>query len=643
MELTPQPTDGGSTGPRLSSQVEKTVAADDGLPTEYRNVLSLDRGAEVGRYVVLSQLGSGGMGVVYSAYDPELDRKIALKVLHPRRAASSRREAARARLIREAQALAQIAHPNVITVHDVGTFHGSVFVAMEFIDGRTLTQWARKKKRSWKRVLDIVLPAGRGLAAAHAGGLVHRDFKPDNVMIGRDGRVVVLDFGLARQAAPDASSSLDAAPIDAIGSVDDDSDPTETLDDLSIRGTSSGDLGASLTRTGGVLGTPAYMAPEQHVGIGTDTRSDQFAFCITLYEALYGQRPFEGETQAALAVEVSEGNVRPPPADTDVPTWLHRVLLRGLEPDPEDRYPTMQALLTALAPAPDSGGGRRWTVPLGATAVVLLGAYALGRPGEGGADVCRGAERHLAGIWDRTQADAVEEAFRATHLPFAERVFEQVDTELDVYADAWTAMRQDACEATHLHGEQSPEMLDRRMLCLDRSLTQLEALVDQLEHADAETMERSVAALSSLPPLARCADVATLMRDEPLLAAGQAGGYRRLREAVRRRPGQARDRAQRRGTGGRRRRARSRPRHRARRVDRPRPAAQRRGPARGRQTHRRRVESLRGLGRGGPCRQSPSASRGGHRNDLFVGCDQGTLPRGPGLGQARPGRRGTGG
>jgi tetratricopeptide (TPR) repeat protein/tRNA A-37 threonylcarbamoyl transferase component Bud32 len=477
------------------------------------HAVQFERGAEVGRYVVLSQLGSGGMGIVYSAYDPELDRKIALKVLHPSRASGARREAARARLLREAQALARVSHPNVITVHDVGTIHGSVFVAMEFIDGRTLTKWTNKKPRTWNRVLDVMIEAGQGLAAAHQRGLVHRDFKPDNVMLGRDGRIVVLDFGLAREAGAEVSSEP-TPDFDDFESRDEDSNIDETLDDATLKATAvASSLSLSLTRTGGVLGTPAYMAPEQHVGLTADARGDQFSFCVTLYEALYLRRPFKGNSRATLAVEVTEGNVLPAPSDTDVPGWVHRVLLRGLEANPDERFESMDALLTELGQSHDERSfGRRRGLLLGAAGLLVAsaGLYVVTQNDES-QQVCRGADRHLAGVWDAARQTKVGEAFAATKLPFAERVLDQVSPQLDAYVRSWTQQRTEACEATRVHGEQSQTMLDRRMLCLDQSLTQFDALVEQLAVADSETVEHASAAVNSLPPVDRCADIETLM------------------------------------------------------------------------------------------------------------------------------------
>src|SRR5579859_4290786 len=277
----------------------------------------LERDAHVGRYVVVDVLGAGAMGRVYLAYDPELDRKVALKLLHAR-VADPRLEA---RLRREAKAMARASHAEVITVYDAGRHGSQLFIAMELVEGGTLRQWVTASHRAWREVLAVYLRAGRGLAQAHAAGLVHRDFKPDNVLIGRDGRVRVTDFGLARAVH---ASEDEAPPAPAAG--------TEAVE-------------ASLTRTGALLGTPAYMAPEQLRGKPADARSDAYAFCVSLYEGLYGHRPFEGATLGEQLAAKEKERVRAAPAGARVPPRLRRVLLAGLRARPADRPASMAELL----------------------------------------------------------------------------------------------------------------------------------------------------------------------------------------------------------------------------------------------------------------------------------------------------------
>jgi serine/threonine protein kinase len=276
-------------------------------------------GDRVGRYLVLSALGAGGMGVVFAAWDPHLGRKIALKLLRSSFASSSKD--ARTRLRREAQAIAQLSHPNVVSIYDVGTTDdGALYIAMEFVEGDTLTSWLRSYPRTWREIVDVFRQAARGLLAAHSVGLLHRDFKPDNVLVGGDGRVRVTDFGLARSVlVPDEAAQ--AQPVMSA-------------------------LDVALTATGTVLGTPRYMPPEQLTGPDLDARSDQFSFCVALYEALYGRHPLPGGTSVAM---LDHGDrAAAPPAGSKVPPALGRAVLRGLERERARRFSSMGALIDAL-------------------------------------------------------------------------------------------------------------------------------------------------------------------------------------------------------------------------------------------------------------------------------------------------------
>lgn len=446
-------------------------------------------GTQVGRYVVLDVVGTGGMGVVYAAYDPELDRKVALKLLRQDRTGGPDR----LRLLREAQAIARLSHPNVIQVYDAGTFGDQVFVAMELVEGRTLRRWLEEAPRSWREVAALFLVAGRGLAAAHAAGLVHRDFKPDNVLLGEDGRVRVVDFGLARPVARE-----DELPA-----------PASVAVDLSLGG--AGALTAPLTQEGAALGTPAYMAPEQLRGEAAGARSDQFSFCATLYEALYGERPFAGASVGELAGSYARGEVREAPAGSRVPAWLRQAVLRGLSVDPEDRYLSMEELLGELGRDPAVLRRRR----LAAVAALALTLAALGTWGWSRAQLCRGAEGRLAGVWDAERKQAVQAAFLATGAPYAAAAAASVERSVEAYTRGWAQMHRDACEATRLRGEQSEELLDRRMFCLDRRLGELAALLDLFARADPQVVQTAVEAAGTLPDLASCADLAALSERVP--------------------------------------------------------------------------------------------------------------------------------
>ena len=321
----------------LVAAMAQDVAADSNIQTVPHEKLSLSQvthlpkkvltvGDRVGRYLILSTLGTGGMGVVFSAYDPQLDRKVALKLL--RSGLQLATKDAQKRLRREAQAIAQLSHPNVVAVYDVGTTDdGDLYIAMEFVEGDTLTSWLRNYPRTWREIVDVFLQAGKGLVAAHGVGLLHRDFKPDHVLVGGDGRVRVTDFGLARSLLLlEEESGRGATPHLPMG------------------------VNASLTATGTVLGTPRYMAPEQLMGPDIDARADQFSFCVALFEALYGVHPLPGAT----SVSMLENNDKAlaPPEGSKIPVSVGRAVSRGLEKDRGKRWPTMAQLLAELVPLP---------------------------------------------------------------------------------------------------------------------------------------------------------------------------------------------------------------------------------------------------------------------------------------------------
>ncbi|MCB9703819.1 MAG: serine/threonine protein kinase [Myxococcales bacterium] len=294
--------------------------------------------ARIGRFQILHEIGAGGMGVVYAAYDETLDRRVAIKLLIGTDALTSK---AGQRLRREAQAMARISHPNVVQIYDVGEHRGQIYVAMEYIEGTELSRWLADEALSWAEIIDVFIQAGRGLQAAHEAGVVHRDFKPDNVMIRRrnaqsargEVRAKVLDFGLAAVAHPDGSAPAPDEP----------DEPDEPDVDAPL---------TRLTATGALMGTPRYMSPEQFLGADSDPRSDQFSFAVALYEALFGERPFAGESFSELREAVLGGSMRPPPRASDVPGWARETLLRALALDPNERWASMDELLTVLAEHP---------------------------------------------------------------------------------------------------------------------------------------------------------------------------------------------------------------------------------------------------------------------------------------------------
>ncbi|PCC72072.1 Tetratricopeptide repeat-containing protein [Nannocystis exedens] len=654
----------------------------------------------LGRYVLLEELGRGGMGAVFGAYDPELDRKIAVKVL----AGDGGDPTRQARLLREAQALARLAHPNVVAVHDVGLIDGQVYVAMEYVQGESLRAWLGRG-RSLRELLDMFIQAGRGLAAAHAVGLIHRDFKPDNVVVGRDGRARVLDFGLAALAGtaadagaparPDAavrgsgseavtmlaargpvggaatwgdaatllasrgaeseaatvpasrgsgsdaalmlaargSSGGDAATVMASresvnaaatmlasrgaesdaatmpasrgsvgdaatvlaargGSVGDAATAMASRGSvgdaatvLAARGGSVGDaatvmasrgsvgdaatmlasrgpgsdaatmlagrgtvgdatvgppagpasgavvtrgpgpvgdvttarshvpkaslLASRLTAAGALMGTLAYMSPEQYAGAELDAATDQFSFCVALYEAVCGQRPFAGESPAEYALAVTAGAVRPPPRGAEVPRWLLRALQRGLAVDRRARFPDMPALLAELTR--DRGRVRRGLGSAGAAVVVAAGVFAATRVTPPAAEApCSGAAAEVAAVWDDDRRAAVERAFAATGLAYAAETLARVGPRLDALAGRWAAVHTATCQA-HQRGELSDALFDRQMMCLKGQLRGVAARVEVLARADAAAVERAAVLVDGLPPAEDCADPAKLL------------------------------------------------------------------------------------------------------------------------------------
>ncbi len=473
----------------------------------------LARGTAIGRYTVLEPLGSGGMGEVYAAYDPELDRKIALKILHAGGGADDTR--ARGRLLREAKAIAKLRHPNVVVVHDAGTVDERVFLAMEHVDGQTLAAWLAESPRTRQEILTVFRAAARGLGAAHAAGLVHRDFKPQNVMVGRDGEVRVMDFGLARSIDGEPEVVPDAAP--AARRADAAAGAGEVVGAGAAE--ASGALASPalrLTRTGELVGTPLFMAPEQFQGQRTDARTDQFSFCETLYLALYGTHPFGGASLGELMAAVTDGRVQPPPAKSAVPQWLRRLVLRGLNVDPAARWPSMDALTAALSRDP-ARLRRRWLVGAAIAVAVFGGAWALRSPGRA-ESVCRSGSRRLVGVWEqstgpeaaRPRRDATRAAFVKTGRSHAVETWERTAHMLDTYTADWLRMYTDACEATHVHGEQSSEVLDLRMTCLGDRLERVRALTKVFAEASPAIVDKAVTAAGALPPLDRCADVGLL-------------------------------------------------------------------------------------------------------------------------------------
>ncbi|MDX2087072.1 MAG: serine/threonine-protein kinase [Kofleriaceae bacterium] len=425
----------------LGSVTSLGAAGPDELPA-----MTWSPGEQLGRYVLLAQLGSGGMGVVYAAYDPELDRKVALKLLH------RSDDTARERLRDEARAIAKLAHPNVVAVHDVGEAGDEVFVAMEHVDGETLRDWL-EARRTPAEILRVFVDAARGLAAAHAVGLVHRDVKPSNRMIGKDGRARVLDFGLAR---------------------------------------------ARVAVEGETAGTPAYMAPEQQQGGRVDARADQFALCVALWEALAGERPRAGTTASVQGV----------------PERVVRALRRGLAVDPAARFATLDELILELSPR---SRGRRWVIAtfvvgalLSAALIVVLATREAPPPS------CAHAGDPMAQRWSDAQRAEVRAAFARTNLPYAATAVTEVIAQLDAWSARWQDGARASCQATLVERVQPPELHANRQACLDQLLERMQPVIALATTADRALVARASSLVAGVPSPERCRDASALLALAPL-------------------------------------------------------------------------------------------------------------------------------
>ncbi|HVE84717.1 MAG TPA: serine/threonine-protein kinase [Myxococcales bacterium] len=453
---------------------------------------------QVGRYVLLKPLGRGGMGVVHVAYDPDLDRKVALKLL--RRKEGADEETARARLLREAQAMARISHPNVIPIFDAGVWGAQVFLAMELVEGDTLQTWIEAQPRPWREVVEAFLAAGEGLAAAHAAGLVHRDFKPSNVLVARDGRIRVTDFGIARQLGepdPREETTIPAGPDHRM-------------------------LGKTITATDRVLGTPYFMSPEQLRGAVVDARSDQFSFCVSLYWALYRDRPYRDLDLGLPMATPSAGATAPlsppppralaPPRDGAVPAWVRQALARGLSLDPTGRFPSMRELLQALSQERRRARTRKVAAAvLGVAAVAALSAGAAYRR----ARACAEAGQATAEVWGPQAHEKLQASLAGAGPAFGTDAARRASGALDRYAAAWARQRVEVCQAAQ-QGTQAEPLLSRRTACLERRRKDLEAVVALLSGADAKLAEKAVDAASALPSLQECADLEALLEQQGL-------------------------------------------------------------------------------------------------------------------------------
>jgi tRNA A-37 threonylcarbamoyl transferase component Bud32/tetratricopeptide (TPR) repeat protein len=462
----------GDTAPPLEDTAIRSRRDDD---TGLENTVRSDRppappgtlpiGSIIGRYVIVSLLGQGAMGTVYGAFDPRLDRKVALKLLRDDRAhldSAGMRE----RLIREAQALARLRHPNVLAIHDAGDHEGSVFIAMEYVEGQTLTSWLSERARSVGEVLKVFREAGRGLSAAHRAGLVHRDFKPDNVLVGADGAVRVADFGLARSA--------ELRQAGAPGST------------------------TPLQMTVGLVGTPAYMGPEQLEGKPATAQSDQFSFCVALWEALCGERPFSGSNVGELRAATVLGQLRPVPTGRRLPRRIRAALTRGLSPDPAERFADMDALLGQLG-RPERRGLRMALTASALVIALIAGGVLTMRWSQARRESACSAGRVERALWSAELARPIAEHFLASPAPYAKEIWRSTQSGLGSWAHGWAARYEPICLAVAKErGTDDPE-LHARLACLDRQAANFRALRQDFARANDKMIRFALESIDLLP------------------------------------------------------------------------------------------------------------------------------------------------
>jgi tetratricopeptide (TPR) repeat protein len=465
---------------RLVSALAATAFTPPGSGAEWR------AGQMLGRFQLTRQLGHGSMGEVWAAHDHELDREVALKLL--RRRSGRLGVEATARLRREAQAMARLNHPNVVAVYELGADdQGRVFCAMELVDGMTLRCWL-ETPRSWRDVLDVACAVARALAAAHAVGLIHRDIKPENVLIAADGRTLVSDFGLAK-----------LADLEADADEPDQGEPTRDGATVATVG--------SLTATGAVVGTPRYMAPEQLAGKAADAGSDQFSYCVTMFEALFGARPFTGETLDELAQDIQRGPRRAQRVGR-VPNGVARCLARGLSADPAARWPSMTALVGALERAARRPRQRGLAVLLIGVAAVAVAVALVGARRVDPFDAARlAAEQRIARAWNPVRAAVLQARFLATGTPLAAERMAATNRLLDAYRADWTAQRLDAWSATHVRREQTPEILERRIACFDQLADAMDGLVGLFMNPTAHDVEDGPQSVYRLERVSTCGNL----------------------------------------------------------------------------------------------------------------------------------------
>ncbi|MEM6989094.1 MAG: protein kinase [Myxococcota bacterium] len=473
----------------VSDDIESTIGADVHGASQPETL----EGLELERYTVKRQVGTGAMGVVYEGYDRSLERRVALKFMSDQLAGSS---AARSRVFKEAKAMARVSHQHVAQVYEAAAVDERVFISMEYVDGPTLTSWlaGRDRDTPWP-VIDVFIAIGRGLSAAHEAGVVHRDFKPDNVLIAAGDLPKVVDFGLAATAAPPAGRAEGRA------------------------------LGATVVG----VGTPLFMAPEVLCGGRADERSDQFSFCVAMHRALFGAPPFAGNTLPDLVSSVTSGKIAAAPGERTVPPRLRRAIARGLATKPGDRWPTMAALVDALRQCKRARGRRR--LALSAVAVAAVGGGLGALIAQPSARPCADGHSELRGAWDDVLRAELVATLQESPIPYAAGIVDTTVGRLDHYAEAWAASRVEVCEATEPGSSLvAADIVKRRLDCLADARRALDAATSLLRSATPGAAEEIGAVLDTLPSVRRCSDVEALMDDVPPPPEAIAAAVGRVRD-----------------------------------------------------------------------------------------------------------------
>lgn len=439
-----------------------------------------------GRFTDIKWLGEGGMGVIYSAHDTTLNRKVAIKVLRSSGEDAGTRST---RLLHEGQALAKLQHPNIVGIHDAQQDGDDIWLSMEFVDGVTLHEWLATSRRSWSDIVRVVACVARGLAAAHAAGLVHCDVKPTNVMIDKTGRVFVMDFGLVR-----SNAASEPEVVSTTAEILPPAQPTSPV---------------------APAGTPAYMAPEQWANGQTDHYTDQFALCLLLWEALYEARAFDGMSIKELAVNVCAGRMKPPPRRPHVPSWLHKTMVRGLSTDQKARFPSMDALADALEHGHVRTRNRRIWLGLGVVGVasgLALGVQFLRHVRQ--IATCNELGTEMAEVWNPTTKARVQDALLATNLNYAATTFDKLQPWLDGWTNTWSQARTQACRDAMVEDALPEYLYERAVTCLNDQKEELRSLIGVFTTATPPDVQNAVRAASRLSLVASCIDRGSLERQQ---------------------------------------------------------------------------------------------------------------------------------